>query len=225
MNAEQDVVEAVKARDTARVKALLDTDPGLAHAHAGNNSLLLTAVYCGAKDAAELIAGHRTDLDVFEAAAIGHLARLRALLQQDPRLAAQFSADGFTPLALAAFFRQTAAVTVLLDLGADVNQMGDSTAPNVPKNTALHAALAGGAWEAAQVLLERGADVHARDDGGHTPLHSAAFGTNGGLAEAILARGADVNARDNSGKTPLAWAQERDHQEVAEVLRSHGGKE
>jgi len=218
------MLEAVKARDTARVKALLETDPTLAHARAGNNSLLLTAVYGGAKDAAELIARHRTDLDVFEAAAVGDLARLRTILERDPRVAGQFSADGLTPLALAAFFGQTAAVTVLLDYGADVNQMGDSTASNVPKNTALHAALAGRAWEAAQVLLERGADVHARDDGGRTPLHNAAFAASARLAEAILARGADVHARDNSGKNPLAWAEERGHQEVVDVLRRHGAK-
>jgi hypothetical protein len=36
---------------------------------------------------------------------------------------------------------------------------------------------------------------------------------------------ADVNAKDNSGHTPLAWAAHNGHEDVAELLREHDGKE
>ena len=42
----------------------------------------------------------------------------------------------------------------------------------------------------------------------------------------LLAHGAtDVNVPNYEGKTPLKVAVERDNQEIAEVLREHGGKE
>ena len=223
MSAEQAIEAAVKARDTARVKALLVEDPGLAATRTGSGSLLLTAVYFGARDAAELIRQHRSELDVFEATAIGDMAALRDVLDRDAEAAAGFNGEGFTPLALAGFFGQRAAAALLLDRGADVNQMGRSTAENVPRNTALHAALAGRAWGVAELLLERGADVRLRDSGGRTPLHSASINGSVRLAEMILVRGADINAKDNAGKTPLAMAEERGHQEVADLLRRHGG--
>ena len=53
------------------------------------------------------------------------------------------------------------------------------------------------------VLLDAGAQIHARDEKGRTPLHAAA---EEGLPEYIgmlVDAGADVSARDDSGRTPL----------------------
>ena len=223
MSGSEAIVAAVKARDTARVQALLAEDPRLAAAATENGSLLLTAVYFGAGEASAAIRRHRTDLDAFEAAAVGDVAALAAALDRDPAAVGRHNCDGLLPLALAGFFGQREAAALLLDCGADVNQMGRSTLPNVPRNTALHAALAARAWEVARLLLERGADVRLRDSEGSTPLHGAAAGGSADLAEQILARGADVNARDNAGKTPLTRAEEHGRAEAAAVLRRHGG--
>ena len=39
-----------------------------------------------------------------------------------------------------------------------------------------------------------------------------------------IANGADVNAKDEDGETPLDWVIEKNHTEIADLLRKHGGK-
>jgi ankyrin repeat protein len=57
-----------------------------------------------------------------------------------------------------------AAVTVLLDAGADVNQRNDAG------DTALHAAAASGMTTVIQLLAERDASLETRNEAGETPL-------------------------------------------------------
>ncbi len=39
-----------------------------------------------------------------------------------------------------------------------------------------------------------------------------------------IAEGADVNVTDEDGETPLDWVIEKNHTEIADLLRKHGGK-
>jgi hypothetical protein len=55
-------------------------------------------------------------------------------------------------------------------------------------------------------LLDAGASVDARGNGGATPLHSAAGYGYPSVTELLLARGAEVNAIDHLGRTPLGIA-------------------
>ncbi len=52
-------------------------------------------------------------------------------------------------------------------------------------------------------LLDRGAEVDARDEDQGTPLMRAAEGDNKKVARLLLERGADIHARDEEGKTAL----------------------
>lgn len=54
-------------------------------------------------------------------------------------------------------------------------------------------------------LCDAGADMHARDEFGHTALHLAVLCWRGAVS-LLLRRGADVNARDEAGNTPLHLA-------------------
>ena len=84
--------------------------------------------------------------------------------------------------------------------------------------------------------LESGIDVNLKDKFGDTPLHKAALNGHKVIAELLIAEGADVNTMDNLGRTPLTIAiASRDNkwtdintkqvfQEVADLLRKHGGK-
>lgn len=52
-------------------------------------------------------------------------------------------------------------------------------------------------------LLQNGANVHARDDGGLIPLHNACSFGHAEVVSLMLCQGADSNARDNWNYTPL----------------------
>jgi len=61
--------------------------------------------------------------------------------------------------------------------------------------------------EVVKVLLENGADIHARNEYGWTALMwAAAMNPNSGVAKALLEAGADVNAKEKDGKTALFYA-------------------
>lgn len=55
----------------------------------------------------------------------------------------------------------------------------------------------------AQLLVESGANVNARNSTGSTPLHSACSRGNKKVVEYLLSKGADANAKDVKGTTPL----------------------
>ncbi len=75
-----------------------------------------------------------------------------------------------------------------MNRGANV----DARSTNAMKNTPLHAAVAGRKADAmSQCLLERGADVNARQHGGWTALQGAAQAGDREIVKLLLANGAD----------------------------------
>ena len=82
----------------------------------------------------------------------------------------------------------------------------DGFPPTVYANgtvTALMLAVGLGHNRVARLLLERGADVHARGGFGATAMHfGAAFG-NVEMIAALAAAGGDINATANDGCTPI----------------------
>jgi ankyrin repeat protein len=76
-----------------------------------------------------------------------------------------------------------------------------------------------------ELLAEDPSLVSSRDDLTWTPLHVAAVNGNKDVVELLLASKAHVNAKTNRGLTPLSLALDKDHHEVAELLRRHGGEE
>jgi ankyrin repeat protein len=81
-----------------------------------------------------------------------------------------------------------------------------------------------GHQDVAALLVASHALVNATDQSGWTPLHYTSLGYRN-VAELLLAHGAEVNARNRFGATPLHLAQENRRQDVAELLREHGGHE
>lgn len=60
-----------------------------------------------------------------------------------------------------------------------------------------------GRKDVVEYLLQSGANVHARDDGGLIPLHNACSFGHAEVVNLLLRHGADPNARDNWNYTPL----------------------
>ena len=131
MEGEREAFEAVSGGDAARLRALLEDDPGLAAARGPDGvSLLLRAQYAMSDELVAAVLAAAPELDVHEAAAVGDADRVRALLDGRPELMRAVAADGFAP---------------------------------------LHAAAAGGDRELVALLLESGADPAPRSDDGRTP--------------------------------------------------------
>lgn len=69
-----------------------------------------------------------------------------------------------------------------------------------------------------QNLLERGADIEAKDDFDNTPLHCAAFNGHESVARLLLKNKANINAKDGFDWTPLHWAVSAGHEAVVRLL-------
>ena len=148
-------------------------------------SEIMQALYRGDDDTARQLA-EAGELDVFEAAALGEVERLRELLGADPALAQARSDDDFTALHYAAFFDGPAAARLLVDHGADVNAFADNDLGVHPLNSAA----AAGQREVAAILLEHGADPNAPTRGGFSPLDAANENGDEDLAALLRSHGA-----------------------------------
>jgi ankyrin repeat protein len=214
-------IDAIKAGEFERVKAMVSAEPTLIDARSRTGeSAILTAVYHRQKEIVNLLVARGTPMNLFEASAAGEIERVERLLDGDAAAAAinTHSADGWTPLHLAAFFGHTKIAEALLARGADVAARSRNSNGNMP----LHAALVGNHKFVVGLLLGSGADVNAPDAAGWRPLHLAAANNNLDAIKTLIAQGADVTAANGEGQTPLSLAQEKNHREAAAFLRRHG---
>lgn len=215
-------LKLIQTGSTAEVADAVHADPALACSRDPQGvSPLLWSVYCGQPLIRDfLLARLQADgipLDIFEAAALGDVPHLEALLAAGPDLAHAFSGDGWTPLHLAAAFGTPEAVSALLAAGARVDQFSRNPQQNHP----LHAALAlGKNPDSIRLLLAHGAPVNAVQAGGFTPLFSAAIANRRDLAEILFPHGADPTQKSAQGKTAADFARERGHVELAAWLDS-----
>jgi ankyrin repeat protein len=111
-----------------------------------------------------------------------------------------------------------------------VNELGRDN------RTPLHNAVFNGNVTNIMYLIEKGADVKAKDNDGNTPLHSLVsdrFSARGisaidiiKIAHAFIRQGADVNAKNEDGKTPLHLLMNRTTEVVMimDVLIQAGAK-
>ncbi|XP_026566267.1 tankyrase-2 isoform X3 [Pseudonaja textilis] len=90
------------------------------------------------------------------------------------------------------------------------------------KSSPLHFAAGFGRRDVVDYLLQSGANVHARDDGGLIPLHNACSFGHAEVVNLLLRHGADPNARDNWNYTPLHEAAIKGKIDVCIVLLQHG---
>ena len=219
MSDEDDLMAAVKANDGKSVASILDRNPFLVRMRTPNGTILLTAIYHGARDATQILLARTAEdaLTLYEAAATGNARRLKTILGQSRVRVNTPNAEGFTALALAAFFGHVEAVKVLLENGADVNQKP----PSRFQNTAVDAAVAGDHADVVRVLLAAGADPNVRSEANYTSLHKAAAHGNVEITRLLLDRGADPTATRDGGNTALDDAREKGHDTIVALLTAH----
>ena len=123
---------------------------------------------------------------------------------------------GESPLSLAVIKGQHKLTEALLQCDADVNQKCGRD-----EHTALHAAVHGHFLNGiAQLLVQHGADLEAKDRLGETPLFKAA--TKNKLAEFFLKCGSAANTKNKFGETPLMKALEQSAASIVRTLLEHG---
>jgi ankyrin repeat protein len=238
---------AAEGNHTAVVKLLLSKDAKVDAANEHDDTPLMLAAQAGHADMVLLLlesgadTNFRNDLGdtaLILAARGDNAQAVRILLAGGARIDIANNA-GLTPLDNAAS-RETAAILAaagakpqdiwnavklndatktraLLDANAEIASSRDSG-----ERTPLHDAARYGCKEAAELLITRGAKIHAENDRGLTPLHIAACNGRTDVVSLLLKRGAEVDAIDDFLKTPLHYAAEAGCREVASLLLTGG---
>ncbi|MFN7925849.1 MAG: ankyrin repeat domain-containing protein [Bryobacteraceae bacterium] len=212
----EDFLNAARAGDIGKLRSLLAADPSVLNVRdAKGQSALMLAKYYRQAAAVEFLLSLHPTVTLYEACAVGDLARVReAVRSGGVRAIDSHAEDGFTPLALACFFGQVEVARLLINSGANINL----AAANVMKVAPIHAAVAARATEIVRMLVENGADVNVRQQQGWTPLHAAAQNGDREIAKMLLDKGADRNARADNNQTAVDLAMVRGDAETVALL-------
>ncbi|HKV94315.1 MAG TPA: ankyrin repeat domain-containing protein [Candidatus Angelobacter sp.] len=110
-----------------------------------------------------------------------------------------FSADGFTPLHMAACVGNLPVVKMLLRFGASVD-------PHADGDTPLLMAVQDGHIEVVQELIAAGADLNVHDSLGGNLVSIAASQHYQDIVRLLVKLGVDPCAKDNDGNDAIYWA-------------------
>ncbi|CAM9250104.1 unnamed protein product, partial [Ectocarpus sp. 13 AM-2016] len=109
------------------------------------------------------------------------------------------SGDGQAPLHAAATRGSVAVTQALLASGAQVNLPRDKDGSSALSIAALNVHA-----DVVELLIRRGADLGATDNGGSTVLHQAALNNHAGVVDVLYKAGARIEALDREFRTPLS---------------------
>jgi ankyrin repeat protein len=190
------LVDAVKAGDTARVRALIEKRVDVNQTEQDGTTPLHWAVDRDRPEIVQMLiraganvkAANRYGATPLWLASVNGNAKTIAILLEAGADASSANAGGETALMVAARTGKTDAVSTLLARGAD---------PNVKEGwrgqTALMWAAAEGHASVIDLLVARGADLKARSNAGFTALLFAAREGRITAVDALLEAGADMN--------------------------------
>jgi ankyrin repeat protein len=105
---------------------------------------------------------------------------------------------------------------------AEDNLGADPEAPshNDQRVAPIHSAAASGVSAIVPELIEKGADVNSRQQGGYTALHAATQNRDLKTIRILVENGADCGARNDSGQTPKDFAERENMEEIHAILRA-----
>ncbi len=163
------------------------------------------------KTAAVLLA-HGAETNIFNAAALGDIRRIRELLSRNPSLVnardqMHGGGNGLTPLHWAGLRRQEEAVGLLLSY--------------TPLLDIFSASVTGDVDRVKRSLDRNPESVNQKDGRGLTPLHWAVNGGHKDVVELLLERGADVNTGRDINATPLQTAKRLGESEIVALLEAY----
>jgi uncharacterized protein len=184
-----------------------------------------------------------TSNELFEAIEAGDVGRVDAMLDADPPLASSRDASGVSAL-MRAVYRFDKALTDAVKKRVDSLDLFEASAfgdldrltelltdePSLVTSysgdgfTALHFAAFFGRYEAAALLIDRGAEVDAFGRGWMTgtAMHSAVSRLHADVVRILLDAGANPNVRQSAGWTPLHAAAMNGDLTSVELLLASG---
>jgi len=211
--------EAAKSGKTGASTAQPIRDTRQANPHAG--PALVDAARVGNLEAAKqhLVAGADVDFrnqqgftPLHVAAQKGHNKVAELLIAKGANVNTSGRLIGTTPLDSAALLGHKEMVELLIDSGADINPQ------IITGETPLQRAEQRGHSAIAEILRKHGGKA------GEVTLQLAILKGQKDVAKSLITGGADVNAKGLLGRTPLDWAIMGGKNELADLLRKHGGK-
>ena len=146
------------------------------------------------------------------AAIVGNPGLVEGLLNSGAVIEACTTA-GFRPLHFACRSNSVNCVEALLHFGAVVN-----CKTNNSRLTPLHIAAKHGHPKVVDLLVKKGADVHAIDSGLKTPLHFAAIEGNVDAAIVLMDAGAELDKKDADGWSSKQLAEFGGHSSFVEYI-------
>ncbi len=179
---------------------------------------------------------------LFQAIMDGNQTSVTELLNVDPKLLNTRTPSGVPAVLFAMYYNQPTAVRLFLERGAEVDifsaaaigmthrlktilaqQPGQVNAIAPDGFSPLGLAAFFGRPDAAQILVEQGAEVNAASQNPQRvmPLHSAVAGQNVEIATLLIEHGADVNAQQAGDFTPLHGAAQNGQLEMVQLLLDH----
>lgn len=179
--------------------------------HVRRSSALLASLLT-----ATLASAAPADTALVEAARVGDVPAVRALLKTRPADVNSAAVDGTTALHWAVHRDDAALVELLVAAGADVkhaNRYGVQP---------LWLAAVNGNPKVVTLLLRAGADPNTTMSGGETVTMTAARTGNAEALKALIESGADVGVKDARGQTALMWAAARNNAAAIRALLDGG---
>lgn len=193
-------IRFILSASTEEVQGALDRQPTLSKAPIkdGMHPLEIALRYGLPTDKIELLASYFDELSFEELVGLGRIEEVREAIAANPELVRQPANDGASPLTIAILNAQSECTDLLLELGADPDQIGNGLMQFAPIELAVFQKDA----ELVERLLNQGADPNRRSaHTGGTLLHLAAQMSDQALIELFVERGVDPKTPNHSGET------------------------
>jgi hypothetical protein len=138
----------------------------------------------------------------------GDEASVKKLIQRGVSVNLVVPGEGHTALHQAVATKNLAMTRLLLDGKARTDVAGRYGVPRAIREFPLHRAVTAGSPQLVKLLLDKGANPNAVDDGGLTALHRAAGAGDVAVAQVLLQQKAQPNRLDKGGRTPIDVAEQ-----------------
>ncbi len=225
----QEIFDAVKNDDVERVKRLLGKDASwISLKDASGDSPLHIAAARGSFPIAEVLLSGGADINAtntelntpLHAAIQNGRDEVSIFLIKNGADLNKHNALGYTPLHLAALHNRRAIAEELISKGADIESL--SNQQYTPLGLVARSTESD---EVAELLIQKRANINARDAAGRTPLNNAVLYSSDRIIDMLLDHKAEIGLEPRFLRMMLSAAAQRGHLRSFQFVVEKGGKD